>query len=281
MADRERFPLRGDEAELFRSFNPELIRLVRGSVRESDEIVEDACAFAWTQFLEWQPDRERNWRGWLFRVAQRQAWSLSRERATTVHFSGPGEDGPRRGVREPADLRDLLEIRQDLNEAVALLKRLPPRLKRTAFLRAVDLRYDEIGEITGDSATRVGQLIAAANSRLLETRAERNREGRPAAPRAQRLAELERTPPSWLTSRIGAAPTLDRKVGRATQLLEWRRAALAIDDYRRDYAPNLADSPPEHRPNGQQAMRAWGRVVATIRRFEAQRDRHLERGHER
>jgi hypothetical protein len=29
--------------------------------------------------MEHQPDRERNCRGWLFRVAQRQAWMLDRE----------------------------------------------------------------------------------------------------------------------------------------------------------------------------------------------------------
>lgn len=280
MADRERFPLRGDETELFRSYNAELMRRVRASVHASDEILEDACAFAWFQFMRCQPDRNRNWRGWLVSVARHEAWSLSRDSRETIHFSGPDRDDPQRGVPEPADVRDPLAIRDDLEEAVTLLKGLPPRLKQAAFLRAVNLRYDEISEVTGDSPTRVGQLIAAANLRIRDQIAERHREGRSPAPRAQRLAELERNPPAWLTSRIGAVPNPHRKVGRAHELLEWRRAALAIDDYRREYEPNLAEAHPEHRPQGPMAMRAWGRVVAAIRRVEAHRERDMERGHE-
>src|ERR1700752_907019 len=71
---------RGDEAELLRAFNAELVRTVAGAVRETTpHTIEDACAYAWAQFMERQPDRELNWRGWLFRTAQRQAWLLERE----------------------------------------------------------------------------------------------------------------------------------------------------------------------------------------------------------
>src|SRR4051794_33272717 len=78
MADSDsRPPARGDEGELFRAFNAELMCSVANAVHASNaQNIEDACAFAWAQFLEHQPDRERNWRGWLFRTAQRQAWLL-------------------------------------------------------------------------------------------------------------------------------------------------------------------------------------------------------------
>lgn len=40
-------PPQGDEAELFASYNDELMRRVRAVVRTSDAIVEDACSIAW------------------------------------------------------------------------------------------------------------------------------------------------------------------------------------------------------------------------------------------
>ena len=72
-----------DEPELFLAFNDDLIRHVSHAVRASREDIEDACAFAWVEFLRVQPDREREWRGWLFRTAQRQAWKLNARHADT------------------------------------------------------------------------------------------------------------------------------------------------------------------------------------------------------
>jgi DNA-directed RNA polymerase specialized sigma24 family protein len=76
MPDSHDFPpAHGDEAELFRQFHATLMRSVARAVGTStSEVVEDACAFAWAAFLEHQPARDRNWRGWLYRTAERQAW---------------------------------------------------------------------------------------------------------------------------------------------------------------------------------------------------------------
>ncbi len=41
-----RSPLRGDETQLFRSFNRRLVRSVQRLVNTSPDIVDDACAFA-------------------------------------------------------------------------------------------------------------------------------------------------------------------------------------------------------------------------------------------
>jgi hypothetical protein len=57
-------------------FHVELFRSIRQTVYSSLETT-DACAFAWLQFLREQPDRDQNWQGWLFRVAQREAWRLN------------------------------------------------------------------------------------------------------------------------------------------------------------------------------------------------------------
>src|ERR1700754_1164834 len=90
MADSgQHAPARGDEAELFRECNDELVRLVAGNVGcRTRDVIEDACSFAWAEFLRYQPSRERNWRGWLYRTAQRQAWLLAREERETLPLSG-------------------------------------------------------------------------------------------------------------------------------------------------------------------------------------------------
>ena len=53
-------------------FHVELFRSIRQAVHSTLETTDDACAFAWLQFLREQPDRDQSWRGWLFRVAQRR-----------------------------------------------------------------------------------------------------------------------------------------------------------------------------------------------------------------
>src|SRR4051794_39922703 len=81
MAD-QRTPVapRGDEAELFRTHNPAPMDSIARSVQTTSlAIVEDACSHAWTQFMHHQPARNRNWQGWLFRAAQREAWRLEHQ----------------------------------------------------------------------------------------------------------------------------------------------------------------------------------------------------------
>jgi RNA polymerase sigma factor (sigma-70 family) len=252
MADPDsRPPARGDEAELFRAFNHELVQSVARSVRgSSPHVIEDACSYAWAQFMEHQPDRDRNWKGWLFRVAQRESWRLDRER---------GQDVPLRtyelepGTWLPVDQRDHYAIRDDLEDAFSILERLPPRLQRIAMLRALGMRYREIGALTGDSQIRVAQLIARANFEIYEVLVERSHETEHVSARAQRLWELERDQPRWLTERIGRAPRSSRRsVAQTEQRRAWRRAALALDDYRTASGPERFDDAIDTRPADQQ-----------------------------
>ena len=114
----------------------------------------------------YQPDRNREWRAWLFRTAQREAWTLDQKRRETRPFEDESGDGAL--VAEPADRRDAFTERDELEAAVDVLGQLPPRLRRIAFLRATGHRYSEIQEITGDSRTRVSQLIRRANEHIRE-----------------------------------------------------------------------------------------------------------------
>ena len=53
----ERRPQLGDEDALFRKYDPSLRRIVRRIVNTSPDIVDDACNFAWLQFMRHQSSR--------------------------------------------------------------------------------------------------------------------------------------------------------------------------------------------------------------------------------
>jgi hypothetical protein len=196
--------------------------------------------------MERQPDRERNWRGWLFRTAEREAWRLTREIGIPIPMRDV-EYEP--GAWVPIDPRDHSAIRDGVEDAFSVLGHLSPPLQRIAMLRALGLRHAEISGITGDTPTRVAQLIAQANMRIYEHLEERSIDTRELSPRAKRPWELERGQPRWLTSRIGRAPQSTRRsTSQGETRRAWRRAALALDDYRtaigRRRLEEAADVPP-------------------------------------
>ena len=83
-----------------------------------------------------------------------------------------------------------------------------------------DHRYSEIQEITGDSQSRVSALVRRANDRIHEALQELAEE-LPTPPRAERLRELESSPPRWLTREIGRPPRgRGGREGYATRLLD-------------------------------------------------------------
>ena len=250
------------------------MRTVGRSVSTSPEIIEDACSLAWAQFLAHQPDRTRHWKGWLFRTAQREARRLNRQRYEALGIAG-GEGPPERGfTRERADPKDRHDERLSLNAAVEVLEQLPPRLRRVAFMRAAGMRYREIGEITGDSERRVSQLVISANSRIYEVLGRMRDAERDLPPRARRLQSLENAPPAWLTAEIDRPPrSHDRRVASAKRLLMWRRAALAIDDFRAMTRFDATGGGLGQRPSDPEQGRAYDHARRAIDGFEASRAR--------
>ena len=271
---------RGDETRLFLSFNDELLRTVRSVVRTSDQNVEDACTFAWVQFLLHQPDRDRNWRAWLVRVAQREAWVL--DRGSRRLQPEPSDDWLDR--RDPATLSpdawDAVQAKGELDEAVGVLRQLPPRLREVAFLRATGYQYDQIAEVTGDSKTTVSRLVRRAYERIHDTIAADQRAQRPSPGRAGRLEELERELPPWLTEAIGRPPGRRAQASGAV-LLQWRRAALLIDDYRRAHGIRDSANAIGERPAEPDAARSYTLVAAAIERVHEARHPCRERSHDR
>src|SRR5215203_5630793 len=88
MADQHRYPpAQGDEAELFRDFNDKLMGTVGAAVSWSTpQVIEDACAFAWAKFMQCQPDRAKNWKGWLVTTAKREAWQQAGRLSEFTHL---------------------------------------------------------------------------------------------------------------------------------------------------------------------------------------------------
>jgi len=224
-------PPHGDEAEIFREFNEKLMALIARAVSTSTrDTVEDACAHAWAQFMRRQPDRDANWRGWLFVTAQREAWALEHDVRRQTPVGGAPELSD---LAKVLDAPDLLERLDELCDGLALLGQLPRRLRRVALMRALGLRRADIVEVTGESATRVDKLISNANLLIDETLAEWAHAERPASPRAERLWQIEHEPPDWLIQRIGRPLRPSRRVAGQTEVRRaWRRAALALDDLR-------------------------------------------------
>jgi DNA-directed RNA polymerase specialized sigma24 family protein len=221
--------LRGDEAELFLAFNDDLIRIVRSRVYAHPADIEDACAFAWVQFMRYQPDRDRRWQAWLIRTAKREAWRLNalRPELTFTYYGDPALGT----IPEPEDPRDRLEERLEFQAALEELRKLPPRLQEVVLIRSQVSRHRDVAEIMGVNTARVGQLLQNVGVALQELAERRHEADRPvASPRAARLRELQDHPPAWLVNTIGRIP--GRHKSASNVVLAWRRAALALDDYR-------------------------------------------------
>jgi DNA-directed RNA polymerase specialized sigma24 family protein len=248
-------------------FHVELFRSIHRTVRSSLETTDDACAFAWLQFLREQPDRDQNWQGWLFRVAQREAWRLNaldwKER-DHVDLDG-------KLVVQP-DPRDRYDEHIRFDAALQELKKLPPALQRVVLIRSQVWKQEEVAEVMGIRPDQVEQLLRAAAVQLAEVNESRHDRERPvASPRAARLRELEDDPPAWLTSAIGRCPA--RSKSSAGVVLAWRRAALAIEDYR---TISCHDSPTEAiglAPSEPAARRAYARAQRAMGEVSNERER--------
>jgi DNA-directed RNA polymerase specialized sigma24 family protein len=262
--DPRRGELRGDEAELFRSYNDHLLRKVAHAVRAPWEVVEDACAIAWARFLVSQPDRDREWRGWLFRTAEREAWALMRRESRAMHFTREGEDG---GPRDVADPRDAVGVRAELREILVAIGTLSDRDRWLVARRAEGYRYEEISELAGGTYTSVNRGLTRATAQMRALLVERDDQHRPRTPRAARLAQLERDPPTWLRARIGKPPRHRQQDGKEAAMVAWRRAALALDDYGRAHDPDFAFEDAGTPPHDDAAVRARAVADSAVRRL--------------
>jgi len=271
-SDRDEPPIRfqGDEPELYLAYNHVLNGLIRRDVGAAPEDIEDACQFAWIQFFRYQPDRDRNWRAWLYRTAQREAWRLTAVRRSEVRIEPEPRARGRGTTEEPADPRDRLDERVEFLAAMQELSHLSIRMQQTVIVRSQVRKQIEVAEILGVTTARVNYLLRRASEKLDEMATRRSEQERPvASPRAARLRELEDNPPKWLTEAIGRAPS--RNKTSAYAVLAWRRAALEIDDYRRDHSWSSSTNALGPQPAEPAARRAHARAERAVEQMRHER----------
>jgi hypothetical protein len=225
------------------------------------------------EFIRCQPDRDGNWRAWLVTTAQREAWKLDGKERGHVGFDVEGlSEGL---VREAADPRDVVGIRSELRFALDIFATVPERRREVKALAVRGFKYEEIQATLGLTYTRVNRLMTEANTTIQKERHRAELADAQGAPRARRLGELEASPPKWLRAAIGPPPSKHASVDAT---LNWRRAALAIDDYRREHGAHLKEQPLGTRPSEPRAARAYDVADRAITRA---REARLPSAHRR
>ena len=219
-------PQQGDEAQLFERYSERLRRATRLAINTSPDIVDDACAFAWMKLVTNQPRRETAF-SWLKEVARNEALRLDRLSRQISEL--PDEGAHRAGVDVPVAAHRKPEVTQGLLEVRERLGQLPERQRELVFLKAAGWRRADIAERFGISETRVNQVLARASTKMREMDV---REHAVTSPRAERLRALEDRPPRYLVAAIGRAPRMDPKRGNEVHRRDWKRLALAIEDFR-------------------------------------------------
>ncbi len=146
----------GDVGELYGLLGRRLEQLVRLDVRAPDEVIEDACQFAWSRLLH---HRHRVHREtvltWLVRTAVHEAFKLLRRDMRELSLESADEDA----IPVPAPTPvELVERR----ERLADLGRLPERQQRALWLHALGLSYAEIARHEGCTTRTVERQLLRA-----------------------------------------------------------------------------------------------------------------------
>ena len=150
-------------------------RTVARHARCNDDVLDDACANAWTSLLR-RPDITLDARGfsWLTTVAIREAWRLHRSSAQEVpvgSYQGDSRSHDDDDLSEPADSLALDTETQALDHVqhandIEAFKTLKPRERQALYLKGLGYSYDEICQLTGFSYTAVNRYITEGRRAL-------------------------------------------------------------------------------------------------------------------
>lgn len=150
-----------DVGELYRTLAPELVQIVRGDIRASDAVIEDACQFAWTRLLHHAGRVRRDAvLSWLATTAVREAYKLIRRRDRDVSLEDIGGPAPETAPSP----EELVELRERLKS----IDSLPERQQRLLWLHAIGLSYTEISRHTGCTPRTVERQLLRAKRRIRE-----------------------------------------------------------------------------------------------------------------
>jgi RNA polymerase sigma factor (sigma-70 family) len=151
-------------AELYRALSGRLAQIVRLNARVPEQVVEDACQFAWARLVGYAPGLRRECAlSWLVTTAVREANRLARwaDRELLLDPAAEATGALGVGLRAPA-CDDTVERR----ERLTLIRQLPERQQRLLWLQALGLSYDEMALYTGYSRRTVERQLLRARHRL-------------------------------------------------------------------------------------------------------------------
>lgn len=149
--------LRGDESDLFETYNSRLRTSVYRAVNVSEAIVDDACSYAWEELLRIQPRRDVIFR-WLRTTAIREAWRL-RDRTERDLLSHTPED------YHPG-LSDKTITVTYAHELVDMIRSLPPHQARILMMIALGHRHRDISARLGISTRSVRKAVRRARDHI-------------------------------------------------------------------------------------------------------------------
>jgi RNA polymerase sigma factor (sigma-70 family) len=180
-------------AALYRVYAARLVALVSARIRAPRAIIEDACAMAWETLLTRTHVRLQHdsARGWLLRVAERQALRLvgdqQRQRPSGTFDTDHERDTLPQPVDLNADTAHLATERMTDDQRRTDLAALKPAQQRALVLHAAGYTYDEIATVTASTRTAVNRRITEGRAALRTAAADHT----PSTPRSRAPARHE------------------------------------------------------------------------------------------
>lgn len=150
---------------LYASKSTELHHAVRRAVHLPEDLVEDACSYAWCQLIANERiAAETTSFGWLYVVAIRQGYVLS-GRLRREPAAGLPSDLPQRALAT-SDIWSAVERHLELEASRVLLAQIPERKRQLVLLHAAGFSYEEIARMTGDTLRTVERQLLRAKRAL-------------------------------------------------------------------------------------------------------------------
>jgi DNA-directed RNA polymerase specialized sigma24 family protein len=161
--------------QAFATLHRRLLELVSGSVPVSHATADDACSFAFEQYLRRRPhgqvyeEASAEWGAWLWllRTAMRHAWRLHRREQCTelagVRLQLNSSARRLTSAATPANRDVLISLLQDF-------RALRSRERRALSLVAAGASYGDIVARTGWSMRTVDRRLRRARTKLAATR---------------------------------------------------------------------------------------------------------------
>ena len=156
---RTGFAGRLNQEHVFTQHARRLQAVVTRTVRTSPANVEDACGFAWLQFVRHRPEPPTAF-AWLCTTAVREAIELDRRTHRTVGLNKVDEV-PADRFLGPAGRLELIAAGEQIRAA-----RLRLREARVLGLRVAGYSRGEIAKVTGDSHRTIDRQLARARRKL-------------------------------------------------------------------------------------------------------------------